>query len=91
MTFDILSELLSYTQIPRPCSVLAVAAAQSEGVLFPTCNAQFIPRLVKLMTEIPTVVSPEVMHELLLLPIPLVEVADVPLEGLLEEGNEMRP
>ena len=43
------------------------------------------------MTEIPTVVSPEVMHELLLLPIPLVEVADVPLEVLLEEGNEMRP
>ena len=91
MTFDNLIKFPPYTQIPRPCIVRAIAAAQGEGVLFPTCNAQFIPRLVKLMTEIPTVVSPEVMHELLLLPIPLVEVADVPLEVLLEEGNEMRP
>ena len=68
----------------------AVVAAQSEGDLFPTCKSHF-PILISNREQeewrIEEKETPEVMHELLLLPIPLVEEADVVLQVLREEGR----
>ena len=67
-----------YTLIPRPYIGLAVAAAQSEGDLSPTCKIA-VNESNHRQTDSR---RPEVMHELFLLSIPLVEEADVVLQVL---------